>query len=106
MSDDTTQEVQDAEQTPNSENKAPDAEKQDEGKEAMVPSGRLREEAEKRRDVEARFEAYKVEQAQLRERDIAVAKYGEDVISDEKVQEYKEKHPTLSRDEVIVLAGK
>lgn len=108
MSDETTQttEVPNAEQTPNSENKAPETGKSDDGKEALVPSGRLREEAEKRRNIEAEFEAYKVEQAQIRERDIAAAKYWDDVVNDEKVQEIREKHSTLSWDEVIVLAGK
>lgn len=109
MSDETTLQnwVPNAEQTPDSENKAPETSKSDDGKgDAMVPSGRLREEAEKRRNIEAEFEAYKIEQSQLRERDIAAAKYGSDIVNDEKVQELREKHTTLSWDEVIVLAGK
>lgn len=111
MSDETTQEVQDAEQTPNSDNK-------EEGKEeAMVPSWRLREDKKKiKEEYEAKLAEKDANAEKLKadyeerfkslEMESLINKYGQDVMSDEKVQEYREKHPTLSWDEVITLAWK
>jgi hypothetical protein len=110
MSDETTQlEVNNADL--NSDNKeAGDDEK-------FVPSRRLREDKKKiKEEYEAKLSEKDANTEQLKanyeerikslEYESLLNKYGEDVINDEKVREVREKHATLSWDEVIVLAGK
>ena len=98
MSDETTQ-SKPAEQTPdNSDNKATIQDTN--GSQAQVPSSRLREEAEKRREAETALENYKLEETKRRDeaqkektKEVAVAKFGEDLVADEKVQEQLTKYP-------------
>ena len=73
-----------------------------------VPSFRLKEEAERRREAEQRAEKLEQQLAETKMQtatEVAKARYGEEVINSEKVQQVLTKYPNMDYSDAITLAG-